>query len=251
MKIIIDHRERRLIKILQALNCDNNYNLEIEVKNLPLGDIVFMEGEKELLIIERKTIVDLAASITDGRYNEQSFRLTHTSTCNHNIIYLIEGTMGSLTRSRISPETLHVTMFSLQYFKGFTIARTLSIIGSAEWICRAANKIKREKTKVSYDDVDNKHEPKEYTSVVKKVKKENIRPDNIGSIILSQLPSISSTTACAIMSKYKSLYELLCSLKENPNCLDKITYQTKNKTRHISKTSIKNIKKYLYNNKKE
>jgi ERCC4-type nuclease len=40
-------------------------------------------------IIERKTADDLAASIMDGRYEEQKFRLRNCGI--NNVIYLVEG----------------------------------------------------------------------------------------------------------------------------------------------------------------
>ena len=43
-------------------------------------------------IIERKTADDLAASIMDGRYEEQKFRLKNCGI--NNVIYLVEGTPG-------------------------------------------------------------------------------------------------------------------------------------------------------------
>ena len=76
MKIKIDIREKKLIPLLKALNRDYNYNLEIIEERLDLGDIIVCDKDNnELLIIERKTLSDLAASIRDGRYMEQSFRL--------------------------------------------------------------------------------------------------------------------------------------------------------------------------------
>jgi len=43
-------------------------------------------------IVERKTADDLAASIMDGRYEEQKFRLKNCGI--NNVIYLVEGTPG-------------------------------------------------------------------------------------------------------------------------------------------------------------
>lgn len=40
---------------------------------------------------------------------------------------------------------------------------------------------------------------KDYVGVVKKVKKDNITSDNIGEIMLCQIPGISSVTALAVM----------------------------------------------------
>ena len=48
--------------------------------------------KNDFLIIERKSLSDLIASIKDGRYNEQSYRLIHSSGLyRHHIVYLIEG----------------------------------------------------------------------------------------------------------------------------------------------------------------
>ena len=90
MKIKVDIREKKLIPLLKALNKDYNYDIEIIVERLDLGDIIVTnDSNDELLIIERKSLNDLAASIRDGRYAEQSFRLTNESLHNHNIVYLI------------------------------------------------------------------------------------------------------------------------------------------------------------------
>jgi ERCC4-type nuclease len=86
-----------------------------------------------------------------------------------------------------------------------------------------------------------------YVNFVKKVKKDNITQENIGEIILSQIPSVSSNTAILIMKKYKSLYEFIVYLKQNPNCLDNLeTEITGGKKRKISKSAVMNIKKYLF-----
>ena len=76
MKIQVDVREKKLIPLIKALNNDYGYNIEIESKQLDLGDLIVCDDDNnELLIIERKTLTDLASSIRDGRYSEQSYRL--------------------------------------------------------------------------------------------------------------------------------------------------------------------------------
>jgi hypothetical protein len=87
---------------------------------------------------------------------------------------------------------------------------------------------------------------KDYVSVVKKVKKENITPDNIGEIMLCQIPGISSVTALAIMEKYKDIPNLIKELEANNDCLKDITStNSKGQTRKINKTSVANIVKFL------
>ena len=56
--IHIDFREKDILKHCTEMNKD----IEIKTENLLLGDILINK-----LLIERKTINDLAASIVDGR----------------------------------------------------------------------------------------------------------------------------------------------------------------------------------------
>ena len=85
----------------------------------------------------------------------------------------------------------------------------------------------------------------DYCTVVKKVKKDNVTPDNIGEIILCQIPGISSVTAIAIMKQFKTFPNLIEELQKNSQCIENMTIETNGKTRKINKTSLENIRKYL------
>ena len=237
MKLIIDNRERELIDLIPELLKTNKLDYDYEIKSLELGDIIIYneEEEKEEIIIERKNLNDLASSILDGRYAEQSLRLDSVITPNHNIIYLIEGQMSSYNNrySRVDKKTLYSTMFSLNYYKGFSVLRSINIYETSNVIIRILDKLSRDskKGKIGYynkkksidisnnDRVPNEEEPinelKQYSRVIKKRKKDNISPENIGEIILSQIPGISSVISIAIMKKYGSIYNLLMKIREN------------------------------------
>jgi len=89
-------------------------------------------------------------------------------------------------------------------------------------------------------------QPANYCNFVKKVKKDNITPENIGEIMLCQIPGISSVTAITIMKQYGTFPQLIKALQENPNCLDGMACETANgKSRKISKSSIENIRKFF------
>jgi ERCC4-type nuclease len=105
-----------------------------------------------------------------------------------------------------------------------------------------------EKQETEYCENTNTHEAtdKDYISVIKKVKKDNITPDNIGEIMLCQIPGISCVTALAIMDKFKTISNLITSIEKDEKCLDNIVYTTsKNQQRKINKSSILNISKFL------
>jgi ERCC4-type nuclease len=277
MIIKIDVREHELIKLCKYyLEISPSYkDISIEVEALPLGDVIITDGSNERVIIERKSLRDLTASIKDGRYEEQSYRLNGINHHNHNIIYLIEGDMNrpNVFKDKMDKSTLYSAMFSLNYYKGFSVLRSIALDETAMIICNMAYKIKKSDTdnKQAYylnrpiiapvdkivevcdnhasDNIpilDTDKETDNYCSVVKKVKKENITPDNIGEILLSQIPGISNVSAKAIMIQFKTFPNLILKINEDDTCLKNITYvNEKNQTRKISKLIISNMIKYL------
>ena len=283
MIIKVDNREQELLKQINqlVLFTPSFKQLKVEVASLPLGDIIISDDTEDKIIIERKCLNDLLASIKDGRYEEQSYRLNGLEHHNHNIYYMIEGDVNKMNRfkdNKIDKLTLYSAMVSLNYFKGFSVMRTFSVEESAVFICNTANKLSKSETsgkKAYFEnnklhikqsvnlDVTNENEPseqegggkviieteqsdKDYINVVKKVKKENITPDNSAEIMLCQIPGISSVTAIAIMNKFKTIPNLIQEVQQNEECLKDISYiNTKGLTRKINKTSIVNIVKYL------
>ena len=118
MKIIIDNREHKLIELIKNQITDKKYSfIQVEVSQLEIGDLkITTDDDKKLLLFERKTVNDLASSILDGRYNEQSFRLDKSIFHNHNIIYIIEGSIknyNSYTKSSINKNALYSSLFSI------------------------------------------------------------------------------------------------------------------------------------------
>ena len=122
MRIKIDCREKDLIPICKNLKEEGDYKVDIETGNLLLGDVIIEDdGGAEIIMIERKTWKDLAASIRDGRYAEQSYRLNNCDIHNHNIIYLIEGDLKYYNEkyTRIGKRSLLSAVTSIHYAKGF------------------------------------------------------------------------------------------------------------------------------------
>ena len=116
MIIKIDTRESELLTCCKSLveSIPKYKDVKIQSITLPIGDVIINDGENDCVIIERKTLKDLAASIKDGRYEEQSYRLNGLDHPNHNIIYLIEGDMYTFNsfKDRLDKQTLYSAMFS-------------------------------------------------------------------------------------------------------------------------------------------
>jgi ERCC4-type nuclease len=202
----------------------------------------------------------MAASIRDGRYKEQSFRFNECNMSNHNIMYLIEGNLQHYKpflfgKAPIDKYALLSSFVSICYYKGFSLYKTNNIDESAEWILQLAYKIEKEGGSAFYKDTasvnvnttENAIENADnYSSTLKRTKKNNITPNNIGEIMLSQIPNVSSAVAIVIMEKFKTLKNLMEALTGDKTVLNNI--KTINKTgqsRKISKTSIDNIYNYL------
>jgi len=276
MLIKIDTRESALLQMIltQTTTIPVFKNIKIKSETLPIGDIIINDDTEDKLIIERKSIADLLSSIKDGRYEEQSYRLNGLAHHNHNIIYLIEGDINKPNRFKSDNAseklTAYSAMFSLNYYKGFSVFRSFSMEETANIVCNMAYKIGKDLTKKPYyqnikpiempinesgdieqvtttdDSADVQITDKDYVGVVKKVKKDNITLDNIGEIMLCQIPGISSVTALAIMEKYKSIPNLIKELEINNDSMKDLSYtNTKGQVRKINKTCIANIVKFL------
>lgn len=269
MIIKIDTREQDLLtKCQNTIEAFPKFkDIKLVSQTLPLGDIIINDGTNDCIIIERKTLTDLAASIKDGRYEEQSYRLNGLNHHNHNIIYLIEGDMYRFNafKERIDKQTLYSAMFSINYFKGFSVMRSNNLEETAMIACNMVYKlvgglkagkngfytnITPKTTETSSDEQNNTEEPevtaKDYCSVIKKVKKDNVTSDNIGEIMLCQIPGVSSASALAILSQFKTLPNLIKSIQEDETCLNNVcTTDANGKSRKISKTAIATVIKYL------
>lgn len=272
MKIILDNRENSLYeKCVTLLNNTKSQDLILSKEVLLLGDISIQTNEgKDIVLIERKSIQDLLASIKDGRYEEQSHRLIHSSGIpRHNIQYIIEGGLSFLNPAE--KKLVFSAMTSLSLFKGFSVLRTTSLQETADYIISMSDKINRELNKgrspyfsnvkceefpkngensENTKNQENANEASEnikgYSEFVKKVKRDNITPENIGEILLCQIPGISSVSAQAIMKKFGGSFStLIQEIQTNKDSFKNIVYEKDGKSRKINRTCGENIFKYL------
>jgi ERCC4-type nuclease len=193
------------------------------------------------VLFERKTLYDLAASIKDGRYKEQSFRLENTILHNHDIVYIVEGDLSKYDERRggISKTAIQSAMVSLLYYKGFSVYRTMNTDETAAFIVNFADKIQSNSSSSKNETEMERsgglgyyrrrmasvsspapgkilgESDDGYSEVaVKKEKRDFITPKNIGEIMLSNIPGVSPKIAAAIMKKYNnSMFEFLHDLK--------------------------------------
>lgn len=255
MKIIIDEREAALYEM--CVNHENNApdSFVLEKRVLQLGDILFTNDDESVtyLCIERKTFLDLLASIKDGRYAEQSYRLLNCYPNAHNVVYLLEGMLSTVKDKKLVISCIA----SLNYFKGFSVHRTVSMAETALYILCMADKMSREFKKGNMQapasapapladeqaTATTSVVPTDYCGVVKVSKKANITKENIGQLFLMQIPGISSAIAIEIMRPFGSFLEFIDHIRANPDYLGTVTVTEKK--RKIGSNIVKAIRELL------
>ena len=252
-EIVLDERERDLYEEILKIKTD----IPISKRVLTIGDVLIQQNEKPLLIIERKSLQDLLASIKDGRYTEQSFRLLNASGLPpHQILYCIEGMMSSV-KFQEEKTRVYSAMTSLHYYKGMSVLRTWSVQETAELMVRTAEKIQRESAngKKPYNNpVANQTEcsgsgggcGSGYSqTLTSSVKNENITPKNIGEILLSQIPFVSVASAKALLAVFGGDFiRFIEALKCNDPLLQEVYFEGE-KRRKISGKCLENIRNLL------
>jgi ERCC4-type nuclease len=192
----IDYRERQ---ILNAIPGSQESNLE-------LGDVQLRKGDCIAIIIERKTISDLAASIKDNRYKEQksrlfAFRGEHPLI---RIVYIIEGFYSfdeSFKCAHMSNKVLSSAIINTMLRDGIFIVMTKNVGETVSYIKALRDRfdanpdmymgcLSNAGTSVDYAQV--------VASNVKTKKKDNIDVDACFIMQMSCIPGISAKKASDI-----------------------------------------------------
>ncbi len=114
MHVVVDDRERdgQVARHLAALP-----EVSVEIGHLPLGDLL-VDGR---LLVERKTVTDLAASLCDGRLFRQAKRLAADR--DHRVCIVLEGTSREAERVGVTRESLQGAVVSLTLIFGLPLRR--------------------------------------------------------------------------------------------------------------------------------
>jgi ERCC4-type nuclease len=192
IELLIDTRENALISNL------TDYNFSKE--QLDLGDIIFKENDEIILIIERKTLPDLKASICDGRLKEQKARLLGSSI---NIMYIIEGDFTDAKIGSFPKNTLIGSIINMELRDNIRVHRTMCIQETADFIKKLHDKLIKDGKMFFKDQKVN------YSSNIKHKKKDNMTPDVWFKVSLQNIPQVSDKISEVIIEKYKTFSNLL------------------------------------------
>ena len=139
MTILMDHREAKNRKLVMALA--SHPEVHLEMATLKTGDFLV----DYLLLIERKTLIDFALSIKDGRLFRQAARL---SSAKKYAAIVLEGTSRDMIKIGMKREALQGALICLSFKFNIPVLRSMSPEESVWLIIAAANQrlaIKRTK----------------------------------------------------------------------------------------------------------
>ena len=281
--LIIDNREGKLIELIRATS---GFTIPYELKSLQVGDIIISNDSHpdKSIIIERKCIADMLASIKDGRYKEQKIRLQAEVSQNPNntiICYLVEGTVQEV-RYPNEKKVFHGSLVSSIFRDKIPLIRTTSLNETLEMIIRIHERmakditdffrpiptnipIEQQETQLDIQSglqAEQLLEPQiniqngadnTYLNTIKKCKKENLNPKIWNQICLTNIPGVSTNIAIKITETFPSIKNLLaeygkCETDEKRILLiSEICLVDNGKTkRRIGEVVSKRIMEYLY-----
>ena len=242
MNIVIDVRENKLIELFE------NNNIIFEKKQLEIGDIILEKNDEIILLIERKTITDLIASIKDGRYKEQKTRILSKINV-ENVLYLIEGRVDNI---KFDEKAVFGSVTNMIFRDNIKLINTGTIKQSYNLILNLKKKF-----------IEGTFEPKEnlnYNESIKLNKKDNMTNELFNIQVLATIPGISIKMAEIILQEIKSVKDLIIKYnnydielekdginieKEREELLKNIQYSEKRK---VGKIISKRIYEFLYKN---
>ena len=231
----IDYREKSVIKLIEEYK---EFPFKYNISNLIIGDFVIKQDDEILYILERKTIMDLSASITDGRFREQKQRLFESvNGCFDKIIYIIEGNKNLKKYGSISKTTINSSIVNLLFKHKYKVLHTTDEKDTLEQMIQISLKLQ----KGEFD--------KPIKTDVKIIKKGDNK--NPFSNMLCTIPGVSTICAEKIKDKYTSLsnlfdeYKLLTNIENKYELLADIQVNK----RKIGKALSKKIYCYLFNEK--
>ena len=143
--LIIDSRESKLIELIKNTSA---FTIPYEIKSLQIGDIIITNDKypDKSIIIERKCVQDLLASIKDGRYKEQKIRL-QAEKCNSNgntlICYLVEGSVQDV-RYPNEKKVFHGSLISSIFRDDISLIRSMSLNETLDIIIRFHDRLNKD-----------------------------------------------------------------------------------------------------------
>ena len=216
----------------------------VKIESLPLGDIIFQWNGKDMWVIERKEINDLAHSIKDGRFREQKMRLLS----NYNpdqILYLIEGNLDLPSNMEVQKNmpvtTLYSSIYNMLLRDKLRIYKTSGINETLRFLKNFVFKMQTQgKTFMKEYTIEDYHNS---NMKMKLSKKKELDKPTCFMYQLCQIKGVSQNIAKAIVKKHPSWVSLYKTLEDCNNDYKRFEYISEisvpiNTTKKSNKTQV-------------
>ena len=201
--LIVDVRERALAASLTA------QGTVFTLKALEVGDFLIQAADgRPLLVVERKSHADFAASNRDGRYREQRARLMTVRGNGAAVLYILEGawsaaldrTYGSTTEKTLQRLT---TRLLLRY--GIPVLASASIQETARWCVTLLAQLTEDAAVFEPEEglsAATASAIADYTATFSAVKKGNKDAASTAAAMLSAVPGLGAKKVEALLAAH-------------------------------------------------
>jgi ERCC4-type nuclease len=200
LQLIVDVREKALMSEL------TNLGASFTATALDVGDVAIQDAEgAPLLVAERKSLADFAASNSDGRYREQRARLMALRGGGTPVVYFLEG------RWRGDPTALHgfrttedllkrlTSRLTLRY--GLPVIMTADIRDTAQW-CMLLMRQLAEDVSVFSHEAAFATAMGGFTEAISAVKRSNRGAESVATGMLSAVAGLGGKRATGLAAAH-------------------------------------------------
>lgn len=290
-ELLVDNRERDILDIFEdheafTLNSNENQNTREcrgIIRSLPLdvGDFqirgvtttasrqgdhdhsIIRSSSVPMILIERKTLDDMCASIKDGRYREQKTRILNTEWMGHvnNIVYVLEGCTHyhrdlekAARKNSMNSSTLKSCVHNLMFRDGIHVVFTSDQLDTAHYVNETWKRV--QKHGIIVGQSDNKNEDNHtkmgsthgiesalIASCTHSKKNKNITHRTCFLMQLCQIPGVSEKIARSISENWPTMHSLYADLADAE---DTERMKTFAKIPGIGKTNARKIIDFMF-----
>lgn len=133
MRVVVDDREGKsgVVEALRSME-----GIQVEVERLDLGDYLV----DDRVLFERKTVVDFAGSLVDGRLFDQACRL---ASIRFRPVLILEGTAADFAGCGVRREAIQGAVITLTVILNLPLLRSLDAAETARLIRYTGEQIER------------------------------------------------------------------------------------------------------------
>jgi ERCC4-type nuclease len=214
--LIIDTRERNVTRHAKELE-----EITYEVKQITTADYVIINSAgKIIVIIERKSLIDFASSLKDGRHDNKAKLIEMRKKTGCRIVYIIEGPEYPDPNDyfgNIPYRYIESSMFHLMVRDGICIMQTRDTLGTARALVRFVKSMDSLEKKSGFEEAIDEKIDTDYdqfgadpNAVISMLTAKRVRSDHeMVRELWSCFPGISVETADEY-SKVWSIADIVC-----------------------------------------